>query len=480
VDFRFTCLSPAERDLVVESALRILERTGMRMKAPRALDALESHGADVDRETGVVRMPADVVRGALAGLPDRLLIAGAVPERDVVFDRRSGPYFNPSACIAKTLDFRTGKLRPSSLQDLREGTTVMDATPELDLLWTFATANDVPPERRELTEYHTCLSHSSKPLVFVDPPKAIDAVKRIMDVVGGGLEGFRRRPRIGLLCAVRAPLEVNPRLLDLTCEFAAMGMPIWVYTMPMAGATAPITVAGILALMWAEILGMVTTLQCAAPGAGILACCGPGILDMRTGSMSLGNPESTLLGVASVEIAHSLGLPVHNSALSSDAKHPGLQAGYEKGMKALPAAMAGVDEISGGFGALDSSSVWHLPMVPIDAEIARLVRRLVSGAVVTPETLMVDVIGRVGIGGNYLKERITRERVRAGEHFVPIIGSRLSFEQWIAEGREETDVARESVEAALASAPEGEAASLLEDDQLEALAEVCGVARRAS
>jgi trimethylamine--corrinoid protein Co-methyltransferase len=479
VDFRLTCLNPAERDLVVDAALGILERTGMRLNAPRALDALERRGAVVDRESGVVRMAEDVVRGALATLPDELFIAGAVPERDVVFDRRSGPYFNPSACIAKTLDFRTGKLRPSSLQDLREGTTVMDATPELDLLWTFATANDIPPERRELTEYHTCLTHSSKPLVFVDPPTEIAAVKRIMDILGGGLDGFRRRPRLGLLCAIRAPLEVNPRLLDITCEFAAMGTPIWVYTMPMAGATAPITVAGILALMWAEILGIVTAVQSAAPGVGVLACCGPGILDMRTSSMSLGNPESTLLGVASVEIAHSLGLPVHNSALSSDAKHPGIQAGYEKGMKVLPAAMAGVDEISGGFGALDSSSVWHLPMVPIDAEIARLVRRLVSGAEVSPETVMADVIERVGIGGNYLKERSTRERVRAGEHFAPIIGSRLPFEQWIAEGRQETDVARELVEDALASASQGGDASLLGDDQKEALAEVCGVAPRA-
>jgi trimethylamine--corrinoid protein Co-methyltransferase len=285
-----------------------------------------------------------------------------------------------------------------------------------------------------------------------------------------------------MLCAIRSPLEVSPHLLEVTCELAGLGMPVWVYTMPMAGATAPVTVAGTLALMWAELLGVVTTVQAVAPGVGVLACCGPGLLDMRTGSMSLGNPENTLMGVASVEVGHSLGLPVHNSALSSDAKHPGLQAGYEKGLKALPAAVAGVDEISGGFGALDSSSVWHLPMVPIDAEVARLVRRLAAGAEVSALTIMADAIERVGVGGNYLKERSTRERVRAGEHFQPVIGSRLSFEQWAADGVSEADVARERVEQLLA---EGEArrnvsaggASRLTDDQLVALAEVCGVAR---
>ena len=147
-------------------------------------------------------------------------------------------------------------------------------------------------------------------------------------------------------------------------------------------------------------------------------------------------------------------------------------------MKALPAALAGVDLISGGFGALDSSSVWHLPMVPIDAEIAALVRRIVSGAEISAETVMVDAIERVGIGGNYLKEKMTRERISAGEHFVPTIGSRLPVERWLAEGRLEEDVAREEVEETLAvkdaQAREG-GASMLGEEQRAGLAEICGV-----
>ncbi len=160
----------AERDLIVESALEVLGRVGMRMRGARVLTALESRGADVDRETGIVRMPEDVVRSALDMLPDKLFLAGATAAHDVIMDRRSGPFFNPSGCHAKTLDFRTGQVRPSDLRDVYEGTLVMDATPEIDLLWTFATATDVPIERRELLEYYTYLTNTSKPLVFVDPP----------------------------------------------------------------------------------------------------------------------------------------------------------------------------------------------------------------------------------------------------------------------------------------------------------------------
>jgi trimethylamine---corrinoid protein Co-methyltransferase len=476
VDCRLTCTSAAERDLIVESALALLERTGVRMKGAAALDALEARGAVVDREAGTARMPADLVRGALAALPDRLLFAGAVPERDVVLDRRGGPFFNPSGCHAKTLDHRTGLLRPSSLQDVREGTAVMDETPEIDVMWTFATANDVTDDRRELTEYHTYLTNTSKPLVFVDCPTDTEATVRIMDVLGDGLEGYRRRPRLGVVCAARSPLEVNGALLDTTCRFAELGSPVLLYSMPISGATGPITLAGMLTLLWAEILGLVTAVQSVAPGAAVLACCGPGVLDMRSSTLSLGCPENTLMGVASVEIGHSLGLPVHNSGLSTDALHLGVQAGYEKGLKVLPAALAGADLLSGGFGALGSSSVWHLPMVPVDAEIAALVRRIVAGSAISAETIMLDVIERVGIAGDYLRERVTRERVRSGEHFAPSVGTRLAFEQWAAEGRQETDVARERVEQVLAGASPGDTSrSLLEEEQLAALAEVCGV-----
>jgi trimethylamine--corrinoid protein Co-methyltransferase len=227
-----------------------------------------------------------------------------------------------------------------------------------------------------------------------------------------------------------------------------------------------------LALMWAEVLGLVTAIEAAAPGAAILACCGPGILDMRTTNLSLGALENTLLGAACVEIGHGLGLPVHNAALSTDAKHAGIQAGYEKGLKALPSALAGADIISGGFGALESSNTFFLPMVPIDAEIAAMVRRLTAQVDLSDESLMLEVTERVGIGGNFLKEKVTRERVRAGEHLMPAIASRLAYDQWSAAGRLELDAARETVETALAArAGRG---PYLTDDQRSELAAICG------
>jgi len=468
---RMQWLTAEERDAVYSEALSILERVGMRMQGAAVLPLLREAGARVD-DAGVVRFPPELVAAAVAQSPRDVLMAGLTPEDDVLLDG-SRTFFNCSGCAAKTLDQESGAVRPSTLGDIRDGTIVMDATPELDVVWTFVTANDVPLDRRELVENYTYLTETGKPVIMVDCPTDTDHVRRLFEIVAGDLERFRARPRMGLVCALRAPLEVNAGLLDVSVEFARLGAPVWVYAMPIAGATSPVTAAGTLAQLWAEILGALTAVQTAVPGAPVVACCGPGILDMRQTTMSLGNLESTLMGAASTEIGHHLGIPVHNAGLSTDAKHLGLQAGYEKGLKVMTAVATGADIISGGFGFLDSSSTFSLPMIAVDAEIAGMARRMVVGLSITPETLMGDAVARVGIGGDFLKEKETRARIRAGEHYVPRIGSRLAFEHWIAEGRTEADAAADAVRAALdARAARG---PYLSGDQRRELAELCGV-----
>jgi trimethylamine---corrinoid protein Co-methyltransferase len=468
-----TWLTDDEKRAIYDEALHVLERVGMKLAGSRlALPALAEAGAAVDAATGVVRFPAELVERALQLCPRDVLMAGARPDGDVLLDGRR-TFFNVSGCAAKTIDRTSGQQRPSTLADLREGTIVLDATPELDVLWSFLTAGDVPLERRELVEHYVYLTETEKPVVLVDCPTKVDAVRHIFEILSGDLASFRERPRVSLLCAVRAPLEVNGGLLDVTAELARLGAPIWVYSMPISGATAPITLAGTVAQIWAEILGTLTAIQTVAPGAPIVACCGPGILDMRTTTISLGCLENSVMGAACVEIGHWLGLPVHNSGLATDGKAAGVQTGYEKGLKVLAATATGADIVSGGFGFLDACSTFYLPMVPIDAEIAAMAKAMVRGFEVSPETLMGEAIERVGIAGNFLTEKETRRRVRQGEHFVPWIASRQPLEQWQSAGKSEVDAANLRIDGALAA--RAQRAPYLTDEQRRELALVCGL-----
>ncbi len=164
----------------------------MRLAGSRHLDSLAAAGATVDHSTSVVRFPQEMVRRAVELTPRRVLLAGATPDKDVVLDEGERTHYSMSGCVAKTLDFRTGERRPSVLEDLREGTAVYDETPEVDVVWTFATANDVPVEHRELVEYFTFLTQTVKPIVMVDCPSHIDAVKGIFEVLAGSMRGVPR------------------------------------------------------------------------------------------------------------------------------------------------------------------------------------------------------------------------------------------------------------------------------------------------
>ena len=125
----------------------------------------------------MVRLPRDLVEWAAGQCPRAVLLAGAAEADDVLLDDGEGFHFCPSGCVAKTLDFRTGTRRPSTLDDVRSGTALLDEMSELDVMMTQVTATDVPLEHRELVEYHAILTETTRHVTFVDCPHEVDAVR---------------------------------------------------------------------------------------------------------------------------------------------------------------------------------------------------------------------------------------------------------------------------------------------------------------
>jgi trimethylamine--corrinoid protein Co-methyltransferase len=469
---RTTWLSEAEKSLVLEQALHILEHTGMRMAGSRALPELAEAGAAVDMASGLVRFAPELVTAALARCPREFVLAGATPERDAFVTTGAGFLCTPSGCAAHTIDLDSGRRRESTLADLRTHIALLDELDQLDVQWTTVTANDVPREERELREYFTVLVETGKHVTFVDCPTHVDEVRRIFEALSGDLDGFRARPRVSTLVTTASPLQVEGEILDVHIATASWGAPLAIYTMAIAGATAPVTLAGTLAQGVAEFLGVATVMQTVVPGARLVFCSGSGVLDMRHTTFSLGCLENTLMACAAVEIGHYLGVPVLTPGLSTDAKHAGVQAGWEKGLKVFPVCATGSDLISGGMGLIDTSRTLFLPQAVIDDEIVAWVRRMLAEVEVSEATLAGDDIAAVGPGGDFLGLRETRTRIRAGEHFMPTIATRLPYEAWEATGLNEVDVARARVDEIL-RARFGREPDLSED-QLAELASICG------
>jgi len=467
---RTTWLTDQEKSHIAGQAIDLLGTVGMRFAGSRVLPLLMERGAAVDEATGIARLPRELVDWALAQCPRSFVMAGATPADDVLLGEDEPFHFAPSGCVAKTLDFRTGVRRPSTLEDLRECTALMDESPELDLMWTQVSATDVPLEQRELVEYFTMLTETSRHVTFVDCPSEVDAVIRICEVLGGDLQGFRERPRISTVVTAASPLQVEGPVLDTHLALAAHGVPVEVYSMAIAGATSPVTLAGTVVQGLAEFLGIATAMQVAAPGAKLVFCLGSGVLDMLRTTFSLGCVESSLMGAMATEVGHYLGVPTLNPGLSTDGKHPGLQTGYEKALKVATVCSANPDIVS-GWGLIDSHNTMYLPQSVIDNEMAAMVRRLRSEVEISTDTMAGASIAKVGPGGGYLAEKETARRIRAGEHLMPRVSTRLSYDKWVEEDQTENDVASHEVERLLAAHAAKE--PCLTDAQLADLAHIC-------
>ena len=467
---RTTWLSEAEKSRIVDEAMELLGRVGMRFAGSKVLPLLAERGADVDEATGIVKLPRELVEWAAGQCPRCVRMAGLTEADDVLLDEGEPFHFAPSGCVAKTLDFRTGARRASTLQDLRECTALMDELPMLDVMWTQVSASDVPLGQRELEEYFTMLTETRKHVTFVDCPGEVDSVLRICEALSGDLDRFRARPRISTVVTAASPLQVDGGALDIHIALAKHGVPIEVYSMTIAGATSPATLAGSVTQGLAEFLGIATALQVAAPGTRAVFCFGSGVLDMLRTTFALGSLESALMGAMATEVGHHLGVPTLNPGLSTDAKDAGVQAGYEKAMKAATVCAAVPDMVS-GWGLIDSHNTMSLPQSVIDNEMAAMLRRLHRPVEVSDATLAGDSIAAAGPGGSFLGQRDTARRIRAGEHYLPTVSNRLSYEKWAVEGTTANDVACEQVEALLAA--HAAKAPYIDGAQLEELAAIC-------
>ena len=192
--------------------------------------------------------------------------------------------------------------------------------------------------------------------------------------------------------------------------------------MPIAGGTAPLTVAGTATMNTAEFFGAATAMQLRAPGAPLIFGAAPGLLDMKQTTFAFAAPEAALASAVCVEVGHSLGLACMAPGQSTDAKHPGIQAAYEKMLKGFAVTATRADLMT-GIGMLNAANLASLPQIVIDDEMAQAILRILDGPEVSGDTLQVAMMERMGFAANYLMEKDTSRRLRAGEVFSP----------WVAE-----------------------------------------------
>jgi trimethylamine--corrinoid protein Co-methyltransferase len=216
-------------------------------------------------------------------------------------------------------------------------------------------------------------------------------------------------------------------------DLARAGVPAEIVSMPLAGATAPVTLLGAVTQHAAECLSGITIHQLAQPGAPIVWGGAPAIVDMRSGTTPMGAVETAMIDVAYAQVGKSLGLPTHTYLGASDAKLVDAQAGLESGVTAMIGALAGINMISGA-GMLDFLACQSAEKLVVDAEGIAMAQRLLDGLQVRTETLATAMFAGLDFKADFLKQKITRQLFAKEQHLPSGVIDRGSIRAWQAGG----------------------------------------------
>lgn len=252
--------------------------------------------------------------------------------------------------------------------------------------------------------------------------------------------------------AVLSPLVYGSGQLEAALAAAENDIPVVINSSAVSGVSAPVTLAGSLVQLHAEMLAALVCVQLHRPGAPVVYSGHPVAMDMRTGQAVMGAPEIGLLSAGCVQMAHPLGLPAGSDGLTADSCAADAQAASEKWASGLAPLLAGA-HVNGAAGAFGTQSTVSLEQLALDDEIYAAMLRLARGYRIDSETLAAEVIARVGPNGVFLTEEHTLVHMRR-EFWYPRLASREGFALWTERGGQTIiERAGEYVRQALANAP---------------------------
>jgi trimethylamine--corrinoid protein Co-methyltransferase len=420
-------IAPEDLARVHEGALWLLGNVGCAVRDPEARALFAAHGAAVDGDR--VLIGEALVTGALEAAPREYTVTGRRPELDLRVGPGAPTVLGAASGPALVLDGQDQ--RHGTLADLRTAIALAHVSPHVDVHGFAVEPTDVPDERRAAVGAHAHLVGSDKGFrpnvsTLAELRVAID----VCEIVYGA--SWHERQRLWTIINSTSPLQISGDAAQVLMRLARLGQPICFAVCAMGGTTAPLTPAGLLAVQHAELLcGLVLT-QLAKPGCPFLYGGTSSVSSMQTGGLMMGAPEYWALMAATVQLGHSLGLPVRAGGSLTDAHVPDAQAGIESALALKTVLDLEVDFVLHAAGILSSFNCYSPVKFVIDDELITALQVARRGFAVDDEALALDVIAEIGPGGSALGQPHTRRHAR--DAFRATIMNRAPFQAWAGQG----------------------------------------------
>ena len=417
---QISILSRDDLDQVHENTLYILEETGIKVLSGKALDMLEHGGASVDRDIMTAYITEHMVNEAVKTMPKEITLSSRDPAKDLKAPVRGPPFMATNGTAVYMRDLETGEKRATTGKDLKDFTVLSDAVDALDYIWPIVTAQDGPEKAHGLNDLVICLRNSTKHFQGegMSEKEAEDMV-RVASAVVGGEDELAKRPIFSTVQCPICPLEFEKGSVEATMVFARAGIPVVSMSMALCGLTAPVTLAAAIAIVNSENLASFVISQLAKPGAPVIYSSESSIMNMRTGEIKYGSIEEVIIAAAVGQMAKSYGAPamVGSFGLGLHGDEPGISATAAEMAMAATTNLS-LTDFSSGIGGLDQAKGSALEQIIIDADVWEAMKGIRKEVVFDDDHFALDLIEKVGPGGNFLREPHTVKNLRK-ELFVP-------------------------------------------------------------
>ena len=425
-------LSPADMDKIHGAALDALEEIGLADAPASGIAYLPGAGAILG-EDGRIRFPRALVEDTIARANRAITLMGRDPAHDLDLSGHRVHYGTAGAAV-HLVEVDGSSYRECGVQDLHDAARIADTLDNIHFLQRPMVCRDIHDNlEMDLNSIYACCAGTTKHIgVSFTEPGFVKHGIEMLHMIAGGEDAWRARPFVSNTnCFVVPPMKFATEACEVMEACIEAGMPVLLLSAGMAGATAPSTVAGAIVQAVAECLAGLVYVNAVQPGHPAIFGTWPFGLDLRTGAMTGGSGEQALLTAGCAQMHKYYDLPGGAAAGSADAKLPDMQAGWEQMCSNVMAGLAGLNMVYEAAGMHASLLGFCHESLILGNDLIGQAMRCVRGIEVTDETLAVDQIREVCLGGSghYLGTEQTLGRMEQ-DHVYPTFGDRTSPKEW--------------------------------------------------
>ena len=421
-------LDTRQMESIHRATLKVLQKTGLRVDCSDYYGPLESAGAKVNRDTGVVKFPCEIVEETIEYLRNQI----SCGRRQYLLNGVTNPRWTPplgckfgGACI-EYLDLEADIVRQPTEQDLIRLLQLGQALDGVGFVGNpvaclvDSNGNQVPGYMQRIKTAALVAKYTTKcGSTEVWNERELGLLIEIGRIVRGGSKEYQAQPCFITAKETIAPLQFPADDGRILLMLAQRHLPCTIIPMPLTGATSPCSVAGNIVIANAEILGVMTCIHAAVPeamvGGGVIS----GVMDMASGSASFSAPETLLQDAGIAQLYDEFyGQDLATGTGYTDAKYPGVQSLAEKTYKMLAAAAQG--RFNFPVGLLAGGKRFNAEQAVLDLEIAESIIRFTTRQEVNEETLAVDVIDQAGIGKEFISSEHTMKHFKKNLWHPPL------------------------------------------------------------